>query len=85
MDVGTSKGLESFLAFLREPLGLLLHRLYRTRGKHPRDQNVAEVVPVETPRGHQEPRQGPLGGLRGKLCQRRINASRGARRPRERR
>lgn len=51
---------------LREPLGLLLHRLYRTRGKHPRDQNVAEVVPVETPRGHQEPRQGPLGGLRGK-------------------
>ena len=35
---------------LREPLGLLLHRLYRTRGKHPRDQNVAEVVPVEKPR-----------------------------------
>ena len=46
---------------LREPLGLLAYRLYRTRGSTC-DQNVAEVVPVERPRGTRSPRQGPSAG-----------------------
>ena len=81
MDVGTSKGLESFLAFLRETTER--HRMAEA------DRAEAEAATQDLLHalelGDDKAPGRAASVLRGELCQRRRSASHSARRPREQR